>query len=107
MISMISFWALGQQKDLARAAKEAGVKLFAPSEHGGQSHKATDAAYPAKKVIQDYLEEIDLLYTLFYTGLFTDQFFVPYACVVLLPVQVSFSNLMSLVSLGGILVVGR
>ena len=107
MISMISFWALDQQKDLARAAKEAGVKLFAPSEYGGQSHKATDVAYPAKKEIQDYLKEIDLPYTLFYTGLFTDHFFVPYACVLLLPVQVSFSNLMSLVPLGGILLARR
>ena len=107
MISTLGFRALGLQKDLARAAKEAGVKLFAPSEYGGQSHEFANIISSAKKEIQDYLKEIKLPYTLFYTGVFSDIFFAPYACLTPLPVSVSFSDLMSLASLGGIWLVGR
>jgi hypothetical protein len=107
VISTVGIVALGQQKDLARAAKEAGVKLFAPSEYGGQSHLITHFVYLAKKEIQDYLKEIKLPYTLFYTGVFPDTFFTPCARVPPLPVWVSFSNLISLVPSAGILPVGR
>jgi len=77
VISTVTFAASGQQKHLARAAKEAGVKLFAPSEYGSQSHMVTHPIHLAKKEIQDYLKEIKLPYTLFYTGVFSDLFFAP------------------------------
>ena len=79
-VSTIAYRALDQQKCLARAAKEAGVKLFAPSEYGGETHRAKDhPLFLAKKTIQEYLEEIKLPYTLFYTGI-TDFLLAPYAC---------------------------
>lgn len=107
VISTVGFAACGQQKQLARAAKEAGVKLFSPSEYGNQSHMVTHALHLAKKEIQDYLKEIGLPYTLFYTGIFSDFYFDPYACMSPLPVCASFSNPMILVSMDGILLAER
>ena len=82
VISTVAYRAVDQQKDLARAAKEAGVKLFAPSEYGGETHRATDhELFLTKKRIHQYLEEIKLPYTLFYSGPTPDFFLSPYVCV--------------------------
>ena len=85
VISTVGFTGLESQKALARAAKEAGVKLFSPSDYGGQSHKGGDHfIYQAKKAIQDYLREINLPYTTFYTGPIPGLFLIPYVCTPLL-----------------------
>lgn len=93
VISAIGFRALERQKCLARAAKEAGVKIFVPSEYGGETHKTEGQVYfLAKKGIQEYLEEIKLPYTLFYTGSSPDFFLTSYACIPHHPFQCSFLN---------------
>lgn len=101
-ISTIGFRALEQQRYLARAAKEAGVKIFVPSEYGGETHEVEEGVYfLAKKGIHKYLEEIKLPYTLFYTGPSPDFFLTSY---VYAPHGRSslFSNLLNPASLGGI-----
>lgn len=108
VISTIPFSALETQKPLARAAKEAGVKIFVPSEYGGQSHKGGDHfIYQAKKATQDYLREINLPYTLLYTGPMPGMFLIPYASTPPLPVWALVPNPMSLATSSGILPVGR
>jgi len=82
VISTVAYRAVDQQRQLAQAAKEAGVKTFAPSEYGGETHRVTDhALFLTKKRIHEYLEEIKLPYTLFYTGPTPDFFLSPYVGV--------------------------
>ncbi|ESK94783.1 endo- -beta-xylanase precursor [Moniliophthora roreri MCA 2997] len=72
-----------QQKALADAAKEAGVKLFAPSEFGGVTEGANRApnAHPTSPLVQkdrfaEYLKSKGLPWTRFFTGAFHG--FVPW-----------------------------
>ena len=69
--------ALDLQPGIAEAAKEAGVKLFVPSEFGGQTEGATEGLYGAKARIQERLKAISIPYTLFYTGPFADFIWTP------------------------------
>uniref|UniRef100_A0A0W0EZE8 NAD(P)-binding domain-containing protein n=1 Tax=Moniliophthora roreri TaxID=221103 RepID=A0A0W0EZE8_MONRR len=78
VVSAIAGSALdAQQKALADAAKEAGVKLFAPSEYGvateGVSHSPN--AHSASPLVQkdqfaEYLKSKGLPWTRFFTGAF-------------------------------------
>ncbi|KAI0258375.1 NAD-binding protein [Gloeopeniophorella convolvens] len=74
-ISTIAGVALGLQASIAEAAKEAGVKLFVPSEFGGVTEGATEGLFTAKANIQTQLKAIGIPYTLFYTGPFSDFVF--------------------------------
>ena len=69
--------ALDLQPGIAEAAKEAGVKLFVPSEFGGQTEGATEGLYGAKARIQERLKAISIPYALFYTGPFADFIWTP------------------------------
>ncbi|KAF1316256.1 Isoflavone reductase p3, partial [Globisporangium splendens] len=71
VVSTITHFQVEAQVDIARAAKEAGVQLFVPSEYGGPSLEGFDAP---KKVVRDALEEIHLPYTVFMPGYFADIF---------------------------------
>lgn len=66
--------AVQSQTVLADAAKEVGVKIFAPSEFGGIT---LSPSAPLRINIHDYLEEIGLPYVIFYTGAWTDRIFSP------------------------------
>ncbi|KAI0258387.1 NAD-P-binding protein [Gloeopeniophorella convolvens] len=77
-ISTIAVVALGLQASIAEAAKEAGVKLFVPSEFAGVTEGATEGLFTAKANIQTQLKAIGIPYTLFYTGPFSDFVFNPY-----------------------------
>ena len=72
VVSTIAQAALGLQEGIAEAAKEAGVKLFVPSEFGTPTEGATEGHFIEKAGIQDQLKSVGLPYALFYTGAFAD-----------------------------------
>ncbi|KAN0140140.1 NAD-P-binding protein [Lactarius tabidus] len=78
VISTLPGTALDVQPGIAEAAKEAGVKLFVPSEFGGPTEGATEGLFGSKANIQERLKEIGIPYALFYTGPFADFLWVPY-----------------------------
>jgi hypothetical protein len=69
--------------ELAKAAKEAGVKLFVPSEFGGVTAglPAGDSPFGQKVRVQEALKELDLPYSLFWTGAFPDFLIIPYVAM--------------------------
>ncbi|KAA1474796.1 NAD-P-binding protein [Dentipellis sp. KUC8613] len=69
VLSTLSFLDLAPQSALAIAAKEAGVRLFAPSEYGA------DNDFAGKEKARDQLKALDLPYALFFTGSFPDTAF--------------------------------
>jgi len=77
LVSALSGGGVQAQPALARAAKEAGVKFFVPSEYGIPATASRDGPFPTKAYFRDYLEELGLPYTLVHTGMFTDQIFTP------------------------------
>ena len=79
VISTIPATALGVQVVIAEAAKEAGVKLFVPSEFGGATEGETKGLKGEKAGIQYHLKGIRMPYALFYTGPYADFIWVPYA----------------------------
>lgn len=70
--------AINIQGEIAKAAKLASVKLFVPSEFGGDTRNGTTGAFLRKKQIHAKLKEIGLPYSLFFTGAFSDFVFIPY-----------------------------
>ncbi len=69
---------LAPQKLLVEPAKQAGVKLFVPSEYGGDGEEMKRIPFHAIKLdVQKKLENIGLPYTLFQTGSWPDSFFTP------------------------------
>ena len=77
VISTVPATALDVQPGIAEAAKEAGVKLFAPSEFGGPTEGATEGFFSAKANIQKELKAIGIPYALFHTGAFADLLWGP------------------------------
>ncbi|KAA1474799.1 NAD-P-binding protein [Dentipellis sp. KUC8613] len=69
VLSTLSVVNLAPQSALAVAAKDAGVKLFAPSEYG------SDSDFGGKDKARAQLKELNLPYTLFFTGPFPDMAF--------------------------------
>ena len=77
VVSTLAVAALNVQPGIAEAAKEAGVKLFVPSEFGGPTEGETEGLFGAKASIQERLKAIGIPYTLFYTGPFADFIWIP------------------------------
>jgi len=73
VILTIASVALGLQPGIAKAAKEAGVKLFIPSEFGVPAKGATEGVLGAKARVQDQLEAMGVLYALINTGPYADN----------------------------------
>ncbi|KAF1326160.1 Isoflavone reductase p3, partial [Globisporangium splendens] len=71
VVSAVNTFVLGAQVGIAKVAKTAGVQLFVPAEYGIY---VTEAFTYEKKVVQDVLKEVDLPYTVFYTGFFAEDF---------------------------------
>ncbi|KAF1314196.1 Isoflavone reductase p3, partial [Globisporangium splendens] len=69
----VSFYGLGAQVDMAKAAKAAGVQLFVPAEFGVE---VSDGTGGVKMVVKDALKELQLPFVLFYPGFFADLFHV-------------------------------
>jgi uncharacterized protein YbjT (DUF2867 family) len=78
VISTISGVALDVQGKIAAAAKEAGVKLFVPSEFGGNTEGETEGMFGTKANIQGELKAVGIPYAVFYTGPFADYIWAPY-----------------------------
>ncbi|KAN0124428.1 hypothetical protein V8E52_002077 [Russula decolorans] len=78
VISTIPGTAVDIQVKIAAAAKNAGVKLFVPSEFGGITDGETEGVFGAKANVQGQLKALDIPYTAFYTGLFADYAWVPF-----------------------------
>ena len=77
VISTIPGAAVDIQVKIAAAAKNAGVKLFVPSEFGGVTEGETEWVLGAKANVQSQLMALDIPYAVFYTGLFTDYAWSP------------------------------
>jgi len=77
LISTLGGAALGLQVPLATAAKEAGVKLFVPSEFGNVSLGASGGIFAGKENVRLKLLDLGLPYAVFYTGPFPDMVFTP------------------------------
>ncbi|KIJ41708.1 hypothetical protein M422DRAFT_255326 [Sphaerobolus stellatus SS14] len=65
------------QLNLVRAAKAAGVRLFVPSEYGRNTIGITAPYLKAKANTQDLLKELNLPYTLFFTGIWPSTILNP------------------------------
>ncbi|KAH9986776.1 NAD-P-binding protein [Russula vinacea] len=78
VISTISGVALDVQGKIAAAAKEAGVKLFVPSEFGGNTEGETEGMFGTKANIQGELKAVGIPYAVFYTGPFADYIWAPF-----------------------------
>ncbi|KIJ40230.1 hypothetical protein M422DRAFT_32294 [Sphaerobolus stellatus SS14] len=65
------------QLNLVRAAKEAGVKLFVPSEYGKNTLGIKEPYLKPKADTHDLLKELNLPYTLFFTGLWPSLILEP------------------------------
>jgi uncharacterized protein YbjT (DUF2867 family) len=79
VISTIAIAALEVQGRIVTAAKEAGVKLFVPSEFGGikGESEANFGMLGEKTAIQGQLKALGLPYTNFYTGPWADYVWAP------------------------------
>ena len=78
VISTVPIPALDVQEKIAAAAKEVDVKLFVPSEFGGESEGKTDGVSGTKANIQGQLKALGLPYAAFYTGPWADFAWVSY-----------------------------
>lgn len=77
VVSTISAMALNSQIAIAEAAKEAGVKLFVPSEFGGPTEREAGQLFAAKASVQDRLKDLGIPYALFLTGPYADFLWAP------------------------------
>jgi len=77
VISTISGTALEVQGKIAEAAKEAGVKLFIPSDFGNVTEGETEGMFGEKAGIQTQLKRLGVPYAIFYTGPFADFIWEP------------------------------
>jgi uncharacterized protein YbjT (DUF2867 family) len=78
VISTVPIPALDAQAKIAAAAKEAGVKLFVPSEFGGDPGGNTDGVLGVKANVLNQLKDLGMPYAAFYTGPFADYLWIPY-----------------------------
>ncbi|KZO93425.1 NAD-binding protein [Calocera viscosa TUFC12733] len=72
VISTLSWAGYPAQESLGDAAKAVGVKLFVPSEFGGDSIKHTEGVFGLKNAQRLRLEKIGLSWAVFITGTFAD-----------------------------------
>jgi uncharacterized protein YbjT (DUF2867 family) len=74
VVSTVSVAAVDRQYPLATAAKAASVKLFVPSEFGDQTLSDVGSSIsPDKTAFHEHLRKLDLPYSLFFTGMFSDM----------------------------------
>lgn len=84
VISTISGEALDVQGKIAAAAKEAGVKLFIPSDFGNVTEGETEGMFGEKANVQTQLKALGIPYVVFYTGPFADYVWASYVSYLLL-----------------------
>lgn len=75
VISTLGMGGSPAQNALADAAKEAGARLFVPSEWAAPTigyKESESVGYPDKIKVHEHLKAIDLPYALFFTGGWSD-----------------------------------
>jgi len=78
VISTVTHRALQVQHVLVEQAKAAGVKLFVPSEFGDDTSRPNpEGIFVVKQSVHHKCKELDLPYSLFFTGPGPDYVFVP------------------------------
>jgi hypothetical protein len=75
LISAVAYGALPSQSTIADASKEAGVKLFVPSEFGLPTEGGKGGHLVIKSQFADYLKSLGIPSLRFYTGMFME--FIP------------------------------
>ncbi|EGO02740.1 hypothetical protein SERLA73DRAFT_176089 [Serpula lacrymans var. lacrymans S7.3] len=80
LVSTLAFAGLSAQTPLADAAKEAGVKLFVPSEFGTPTEGGTEGILLLKSQLAAYLKSIALPCARVYNGVFSE--FVPFIAAI-------------------------
>lgn len=75
LVSALAYGALPSQSPIADAAKEAGVKLFVPSEFGLPTEGGKGGHLVIKSQFADYLKSLGIPSLRFYTGMFME--FIP------------------------------
>ncbi|KAG2753397.1 NAD(P)-binding protein [Suillus brevipes Sb2] len=75
LVSALAYGALPSQSPIADAAKEAGVKLFVPSEFGLPTEGGKGGHLVIKSQFADYLNSLGIPSLRFYTGMFME--FIP------------------------------
>ena len=78
VISTVPVEALDIQGKIAEAAKEAGVKLFVPSEFGGITKEDPENLWSVKAKVRGQLRVLGMPYAAFYTGPFPDHILISY-----------------------------
>jgi len=78
VISTISGRAIEVQGKVAAAAKKADVKLFVPSDFGGNTEGRKEGFFAIKANFQGQLKALGIPYAVFYTGLFADYIWVSF-----------------------------
>ncbi|EIM81417.1 NAD-P-binding protein [Stereum hirsutum FP-91666 SS1] len=78
VISTFGRVALASQQALAEASKAAGVKLFVPSEFGNSTGNPQEGTLAYKVAFREKLKEIDLPYTLIFSGVLMDTGLTPF-----------------------------
>jgi saccharopine dehydrogenase-like NADP-dependent oxidoreductase len=73
VISTVAIAVLNIQEKIAVAAKNAGVKLFVPSEFGNITEGDTEGLHGTKAKFQGQLKALGLPYAAIYTGKFPDS----------------------------------
>ncbi|KAH7883987.1 hypothetical protein F5I97DRAFT_1813796 [Phlebopus sp. FC_14] len=76
MISALAYGALPAQRPLADAAKEAGVKLFVPSEYGMPTEGGKEGHLAIKSEFADYVKSLGIPVMRVYNGMFIE--FIPW-----------------------------
>jgi len=76
VISALAYGVLPQQRDIADAAKEAGVKLFVPSEFGMPTEGGKGGHLSIKSEVAEYIQSLGVPVLRIYNGLFME--FIPW-----------------------------
>ncbi|KDQ58343.1 hypothetical protein JAAARDRAFT_206289 [Jaapia argillacea MUCL 33604] len=78
VISALGGVASASEGPLIEEAKKAGVKLFVPSDYGIPTDRHTEGPFSRKVAVHKKLKEIDLPYSAFHNGPWSDWTFNPY-----------------------------
>ena len=77
VISTVGFAGIAKQVNAVIAAKQAGVKLFVPSDFGTDTEGEIEGLFGEKERTRLKAKEIGLPYASFFTGLFSDYLISP------------------------------
>lgn len=77
VVTAVAFTALEKQKDLVKAAKAAGVKLFVPTEYSIPADHTTTGIWSTKTHLNTWFKEFGFPYVRVFCGMWPEYVFVP------------------------------